>query len=131
MAYGSAHYDREASSAIPPRELEAAAFAFVNRSLESAADHRERTVGLGRNHRLWALLLTDIGLTSNNLPPILKKDLITLGCWSMSYSISAMSSDVPVQPLIDINRDMIEALKPVPKMLAPRTPDHARLTVAI
>ena len=104
-------YNRGAETAIPPRDLEAAAFAFVNRSLEEARERHERTMALGRNHRLWALLVTDIGLSSNALPPILKKDLVSIGSWSMSYSIIAMGRDISLQPLIDINHDMIDALK--------------------
>lgn len=110
MTYGSTQYDRSAAKSVPPRELEASAFAFVNRLLESASENQERIVALGRNHRLWSLLLTDIGLSSNALPPILKKDLVSVGGWSMSYSIAAMGREIPLQPLIDINRDMIEAL---------------------
>ena len=133
MFYGSAQYSLGASNTVPPRELEAAAFAYVNRSLETAADHRERTVALGRNQRLWALLLNDVGLTSNTLPPVLKKDLVTLGRWSMSYSIVAMGSERPLQPLIDINTDMIEALRPLSPVqpAAPRTADQMKLAVAI
>ena len=112
MSYGSTRYSRGAETAVPPRDLEAAAFAFVNRSLEDAKESHDRTVALGRNHRLWALLLADIGLSSNALPPILKQDLVSIGSWSMSYSIIAMGRDIPLQPLVDINLDMIEALKP-------------------
>ena len=68
-------------------------------------------MALGRNHRLWSLLLTDVGLSSNALPPILKKDLVSIGSWSMSYSIIAMGRDISLRPLIDINTDMIDALK--------------------
>ena len=112
MTYGSTQYDRSAAKSVAPRDLEASAFAFVNRMLEGASEGRDRIVALGRNHRLWSLLLTDIGLSSNALPPMLKKDLVSVGTWSMSYSIVAMGRDIPLQPLIAINRDMIEALKP-------------------
>ncbi len=111
MSYGSMQYGRRSEQALAPRDVEAAAFSFVNKLLEDASNSHERTMALGRNHRLWTLLLTDIGLTSNGLPPILKKDLVSVGSWSMSYSIVAMGRDLPLQPLIDINRDMIEALK--------------------
>ena len=111
MSYGSTQYDRSAAKSITPRDLEAAAFAFVNRLLETGSEGHERTVALARNHRLWSLLLIDVGLISNALPTILKKDLASIGSWSMSYSIAAMGRDLPVKPLIDINCDMIEALK--------------------
>jgi len=131
MSYGSTQYDRQADRALPPRDVEAAAFAFVNRSLESAESSADRIAALARNHRLWSLLITDIGLSSNALPPILKKDLVSIGSWSMAYSIAAMGRDLPLKPLLDINIDMIEALKqgrPVPQ--APgRAPNAARMSV--
>lgn len=111
MSYGSTQYNRTAETATPPRDLEAAAFTFVNQLLENAVEDKERVTALGRNHRLWSLLLTDVGLSSNALPPILKQDLVTIGSWSMSYSIIAMGRDLPLQALIDINLDMIEALR--------------------
>ena len=131
MSYGSTQYDRSAGTALPPRDLEAAAFAFVNQLLENAIDAKERVTALGRNHRLWSLLLTDIGLASNALPPILKQDLVSIGSWSMSYSIIAMGRDIPLQPLIDINFDMIEALKlkRVPEISAP-SPDRSQMRLA-
>lgn len=111
MSYGSTQYDRTAETTTPPRDLEAAAFAFVNQLLENAVENKERITALGRNHRLWSLLLTDVGLSSNALPPILKQDLVTIGSWSMSYSIIAMGRDLPLQALVQINNDMIEALR--------------------
>lgn len=111
MAYGSSLYDRSAERSIPPRDMEASAFVFVNRLLTEANTEQDRIKALNRNHRLWSLLVTDVGLSSNKLPPILKKDLVTLGVWSMSYSNVAMATDRSLQPLIDINADMIEALR--------------------
>ncbi len=111
MSYGSTQYDRSAGKALAPRDLEAAAFAFVNELLEHAREAQERVAALARNHRLWSLLLTDVGMSSNGLPTILKKDLVSVGSWSMSYSIAAMGRDLPLRPLIDVNRDMIEALR--------------------
>ncbi len=134
MSYGSTQYGRGAEKAIPPRDLEAAAFAFVNRSLEDASSNEERVKALGRNHRLWSLLLTDIGLSSNTLPPILKQDLVSIGSWSMSYSIIAMGRDIPLQPLLDINHDMIDALKLNPAQatgLMPAGVDSMKFAAAI
>ncbi len=111
MSYGSTQYDRSAGKALAPRDLEAAAFAFVNELLEHAREAQERVAALGRNHRLWSLLLTDVGMSNNGLPTILKKDLVSVGSWSMSYSIAAMGRDLPLGPLIDVNRDMMEALR--------------------
>jgi flagellar biosynthesis activator protein FlaF len=136
MSYGSTQYDRSAGKALAPRDLEATAFAFINKLLEEAKEDRERITALGRNHRLWALLLTDIGMSNNALPPILKKDLVSVGTWSMSYSIAAMGRDLPVKPLIDINRDMIEALRSSAStqkaaISSTPTPAGSRISVAV
>ena len=112
MNYGQAEYGRKTAGSLEPREVEAAAFVFVNRLLQEAGTASERIKALHRNHKLWSLLVTDVGLTGNGLPPILKKDLVSVGAWSMSYSIAAMSQDRPIQPLVDINNDMVEALRP-------------------
>ena len=130
-----ATYDRSVGQSLAPRDVEAAAFIFVNRMLQQAQGTRDRITALDRNHRLWSLLLTDVGLTSNRLPPILKKDLVTIGAWSMSFSIAAMSSDVSVKPLIAVNADMVEALRPdVPKDAVPAAvlaPRHMPIAVAV
>jgi flagellar protein FlaF len=135
MSYGSTQYDRKSEQALAPRDVEAAAFSFVNKLLDDASNSHERTMALGRNHRLWTLLLTDIGLTSNGLPPILKKDLVSIGSWSMSYSIIAMGRDLSLRPLIDINSDMIAALRikattPDDGNIAPAPFDRSRMNLA-
>ncbi len=138
MSYGSTQYDRSAGKALAPRDLEAAAFAFVNELLENAQGAQDRVAALGRNHRLWSLLLTDVGMSNNGLPTILKKDLVSVGSWSMSYSIAAMGRDLPVAPLIDVNRDMMEALRlnSMPKSSVATAPSpvegvRINLTVAV
>ena len=120
MLNRTANYDR-AGQSLAPRDVEAAAFLFVNRMMEEAGTAPDRIKALGRNHRLWSLLLTDIGLTSNQLPLVLKKDLVSIGAFSMSYSIAAMGRDLSLKPLIRINADMVEALRPAGPVSAPTT----------
>ncbi len=134
MSYGQAEYGRKTAGSLEPREVEAAAFVFVNRMLQEASTASERIKALHRNHKLWSLLVTDVGLTGNELPPILKKDLVSVGAWSMSYSIAAMSQDRPIQPLVDINNDMVDALRPrvvAPVPSASVGPVPGRVEVAI
>ncbi len=133
MSYGSTQYDRSAGKSLAPRDVEASAFAFVNKLLEAGTGEQDRIVALGRNHRLWSLLLTDIGLSSNNLPPILKQDLVSIGSWSMSYSIVAMGRDISLQPLIDINHDMIEALRlnPVTRDVPAMQFSESRMSITV
>jgi flagellar biosynthesis regulator FlaF len=112
MSYAANQYRRAAASALSPREAEAAAFIFVNRLLEAVSSEPQgRVRALGKNHDLWSMLLKDVGLDSNRLPPILKGDLVSVGMWSMRYSVMAMGDERGLDPLIRINEDMIEALR--------------------
>ena len=117
MTYGSATYRNNEASALASRDVEAAAFLFVNRALGQVDGPRSKVEALSKNQKLWSLLLKDLACSGNVLPDILKQDLVRLGTWSMAYSIRAMPGELPLQPLIDINRDMIDALRgasPVP-----------------
>ncbi len=111
MAYGTQTYRNSEASALAPREVEAAAFLFVNRALEQVDGPRSKVEALCKNQKLWSLLLKDLACSSNVLPEILKQDLVRLGTWSMAYSIRAMPGELPLQPLIDINSDMVDALR--------------------
>lgn len=112
-------YGNSLAGGLNPRDVEAAAFVFVNRALESAEDDRARITALGRNQKLWSLLLKDLALSSNALPPALKDDLVRLGSWAMRYSLNAIGEGLPVQPLLDVNRDMIEGLRAANDQAAP------------
>ena len=57
------------------------------------------------------MLMKDVGMDNNRLPPVLKQDLLFLGVWSMRYSIAAMGDDRELGPLRAINQDMIAALR--------------------
>lgn len=129
MSYGAHQYRRSEGSALSPRETEAAAFAFVNRLLAQGDNRESRMRGLVKNQQLWSLLLRDVGSSSNNLPTVLKSDVTSLGLMVIRNTISAMgSADRPVMQLIQVNEDMIEALRtPVP---APATVAPAMLALA-
>ncbi len=129
MSYGAHQYRRSEGSALSPRETEAAAFAFVNRLLAQGDNRESRMRGLVKNQQLWSLLLRDVGSSSNNLPTVLKSDVTSLGLVVIRNTISAMgSADRPVMQLIQINEDMIEALRT--PVLAPATVAPAMLALA-
>ncbi len=54
--------------------------------------------------------MKDIALENNLLPPEIKNNLITLGAWSMRYSTLAILQDLPIQPLIDVNRNVADGV---------------------
>jgi flagellar protein FlaF len=107
---GAARYQKASQQALSARETELAAFASVTRGLEEADSTHKRIRALGRNHDLWSTLVKDLALEENRLPPELKNQLISLGVWSMQYSTRAILQDMPVKPLIEVNRNIADGL---------------------
>jgi flagellar protein FlaF len=68
-------------------------------------------VALGRNHALWSTLVKDLALGSNQLPAPLKTQLLRLGLWSMRYSTIAILRNLALEPLIEVNRNILEGLQ--------------------
>lgn len=97
--------------AASPRENEIVAFSLCNARMVEAATPNERMQALDRNRQLWSFIVKDVSLDANGLPAPLKDSLVTLGVWSMAYSLKAMAQDLPVQPLIDVNQDIIDGLR--------------------
>ncbi len=82
---------------------------MINRELV-ASEGVARTRALGRNHSLWSILVKDLALAENGLPEGMKAHLIGLGLWAMRYSTLALLRDLPVQPLIDVNTNVLDGL---------------------
>jgi flagellar protein FlaF len=95
---------------VSARETELAAFGAVTRGLEESVSGPPRIRALGHNHALWSALVRDLALDTNRLPPPLKSQLIALAGWSMRYSTLAILKDLPVQPLIAVNRNIADGL---------------------
>ncbi len=66
---------------------------------------------MGRNHTLWAILVQDLSLAENRLPDGIKSELMGLGLWSMRYSTLALLKDLPLDPVIDVNRNVADGLE--------------------
>lgn len=94
-----------------PRETEILAFGLCNARLRCCIDATSRIDALNKTHQLWSMLVRDLASNANNLPDSLKKQLIDLGFWAMGYSVAAMGRDLPVQPLIDVNQNILEGLR--------------------
>ncbi len=110
MRSGAAHYKKASQQTLSARETELAAFGNVTRCLEEADSTEKRIRALGRNHDLWSTLLKDLALEENRLPRELKTQLIGLGAWSMRYSTCAILQNIPIKPLIEVNRNIAEGL---------------------
>lgn len=94
-----------------PAEAEILAFGRCNDRLAKAQEPRSRIEALALNHQLWSTLVRDLGSDANRLTPDLKSNLLQLGLWSMAYSNQAIASNISLQPLIDVNRNISDGLR--------------------
>lgn len=93
------------------QEAEILAFGLCNNRMQCAADANARIDALHQNHRLWSALVRDLASEGNALPADLKQQLIGLGIWSMSYGTQAVIENLPLTPLIEVNRNLMDGLK--------------------
>jgi flagellar protein FlaF len=83
---------------------------MINRDLAECTPGPTRVRALGRNHTLWSTLIQDLSLAENRLPDGIKAQLISLGLWAMRYSTMALLKDLTIEPLIEVNRNVMEGL---------------------
>lgn len=116
-----------------PRETEMLALGLCNAKLRSLNDARTRIDALHKTHQLWSLLVRDLAGNANKLPADLKMSLVDIGFWAMGYCVMAMGSEISVQPLIDVNQNILEGLKmqqtkqaspPIARQRIPFAPAH-------
>ena len=108
-------YQRAATQADTPRELEYRAFGQVTAGLvrvkEQANTHKGPLAeALDANRRLWNILSADCSVPENKLPIGLRAQIISLGLWVSRYSSEVLREGADIDPLIDINRTMMEGL---------------------
>lgn len=109
-------YQRAATQADSPRELEYRAFGHVTASLvraqQVALPIPELAVALDANRRLWGVLAADCSVPENQLPFALRSQIISLAMWVARYSRHVLREGADIGPLIEINRTMMEGLAP-------------------
>jgi flagellar protein FlaF len=107
-------YQRAATQAESPRELEYRAFGQVTAGLVRVKQERPPVPviaeAIDANRRLWNLLSADCSVPENQLPLALRSQIISLAMWVARYSSEVLREGADVEPLIDINRVMMEGL---------------------
>ncbi len=105
-----------------PRELERRAFTTtIGKLMEGKAKGGRALIdACFLNQQLWTALLVDLALPQNALPDDLKARLISIAIWIQRYTPHAMRGEVPVDPLISVNRNILEGLsiEPLPAAAA-------------
>jgi flagellar protein FlaF len=108
-------YQQAATRAENPRELEYRLFGQVTRALMDASqapedDIAKRIDALDWNRRVWSAMATDCSLPENSLAPELRASIISLSLWVGRHSSAVMRKEEDFEPLIDINRTIMQGL---------------------
>ncbi len=108
-------YQKAAQRAENPRQAEYRLFGQVTRALMEASqaerfDFKKRIDALDWNRRLWAVLASDCAAPDNQLPIPVRAQIISLSLWINKHSSSVMRGEEPWEPLIEVNRMMMNGL---------------------
>lgn len=98
-----------------PREIEYRLFGQVTRALMDIQDLpryeiSRRMDALDWNRRVWSFMAADCANPDNSLPQNLRASMISLSLWVGRYSSEVMQTGADVEPLIDINRTIMQGL---------------------
>jgi flagellar biosynthesis activator protein FlaF len=110
-------YQQAASRAESPRDSEYRLFAQVTLALMEAAkadpsDLSARIDALDWNRSVWNVLLSDCSSSDNQLPPPLRASIISLAIWVGKHTSAVIRRREEIQPLIDVNRLIMQGLQP-------------------
>jgi flagellar protein FlaF len=108
-------YQRAAEQAEGPKQTEYRLFGLVTRALMEAAATEKTELGrrikaLHWNRRLWSTIAGDCASPDNQLPEALRANIISLSIWVDKHTSDVMQRDGQIQPLIDVNRIIMQGL---------------------
>ncbi|MEL7485823.1 MAG: flagellar biosynthesis regulator FlaF [Pseudomonadota bacterium] len=108
-------YQQAARRAQGPRETEYRAFCEATSRLLKAKDAarddlRTRIDAIHFNRSLWGALAADCRNNDNALPQETRAAIVNLSDWVSRHSSSVMRAGADVEPLIEINKMMIDGL---------------------
>lgn len=111
-----AAYRRRKEAAETPRELERRAFTTTIGKLTEGKEQGGRALieACYLNSQLWTALAVDLALPENGLSDDLKARLISISLWVQSYTPQVMSGRASPDPLISVNRSILEGLSATP-----------------
>lgn len=97
-----------------PRETEYRLFGQVTHALKDAeackATDQRLIKALDWNRRVWTSLASDCSQEGNTLPDVVRAQIISLSIFVSKYSSQVMREGAEVEPLIDINKSIMEGL---------------------
>lgn len=108
-------YQQAAARAENPKEAEYRLFGQVTRALMDAkavpdSQFEGRVEALDWNRRLWSALATDCSQPDNALPMALRAQIISISIWVGKHTSAVIRREEEIDPLIDINRIIMQGL---------------------
>ena len=108
-------YHQAATRAESPRETEYRLFAQVTLALREAAqldpdDLRGRMDALDWNRRVWSVFGADCANPDNQLPDALRASIISISIWVSRHTSAVIRKEEEIEPLIDVNRIIMQGL---------------------
>lgn len=108
-------YQQAAQRTESPRSVEYRLFGQVTRALMEAAeadpsDFATRIDALDWNRRVWSALATSCSDPDNALPLPVRAQIISLSLWVSRHSSAVMRREEEIEPLIEINRIVMQGL---------------------
>ena len=118
-------YQKTQSATEDARTTEYRLFGLVTGALMEAAQEQRGSAKLVEavdwNRRLWNTLASDCSDDQNRLTPQLRAQIISLSLWVGRYSSQVIRGKAAIDPLVDINRTIMQGLAPQ----APTPPSNA------
>lgn len=110
-------YQQASNRAESPRDSEYRLFGQVTLALMEAAktdpgDVSGRIDALDWNRSVWTVLLNDCSSPDNQLPAPLRASIISLAIWVGKHTSAVIRRREEIQPLIDVNRLIMQGLQP-------------------
>jgi flagellar protein FlaF len=108
-------YQKAQRAAENPRNTEYRLFGQVTGALIEAQSAGMKGVALIEaidwNRRLWSTLAVDCMDDSNQLTKPVRAQIVSLSLWVTKYSSQVMQNGASLEPLIDINRTIMQGLR--------------------
>lgn len=111
MAYDEALIDSPREARAREREAIARSIEFMEAAELAGPQSREAIVACNFLRQLWTILIEDLASPGNELPPMLRAQVISIGLWIMRHAEDiSMERQTSFRPSIDISRLIREGL---------------------
>ncbi len=98
-----------------PRQTEYRLFGEITAALVAAEKNNAKggdLIGpIDWNQKLWRMLAADCLDDGNKLQPQVRANIVSLSLWVTRYSKKVMRESAPLEPLISVNRSIMEGLR--------------------